>query len=192
LDQKFKELQDKVSEWMVADEDISLAESISRLMRRKKLTMGTAESCTGGYIAHLITSCPGSTDIYMGSVVCYWDQEKSDILDVDPTVIAAHGAVSEQTVRQMAEGARKKLKTDYAIATSGIMGPGGGTEEKPVGTVWICVAGKQGTKAEKRFFRFDRMRNIGLTANAALNMLRLMIIEEDESKPHSTVKSAIT
>lgn len=178
LDENFLRLQKEVKEWLVADEDISLSESISRMLRRKKLTLGSAESCTGGFIAHLITSCPGSTDVYQGSVVAYSNQSKQDILGVNAATIEKYGAVSEQTVREMATGALNRLQSDYVIATSGIMGPGGGSEEKPVGTVWICVAGKHGIKAQKRFFRFDRMRNIGLTAHAALNMLRLMVLEE--------------
>ncbi len=178
LDGLFTNLRSEVAEWLVADEDISMSESLSRLLRSRKLTMGTAESCTGGYIGHLITSCPGSSEVYMGSLVCYSNPSKLDVLSVKKTTLEAFGAVSEETVTEMAAGAQRVLRSDYAIATSGFMGPGGGTKEKPVGNVWIAVAGKKGVMAQKRFFRFDRKRNIELTAHAALNMLRLLVLEE--------------
>ena len=149
------------------------------LLKEKKKTVGTAESCTGGYIAHLFTSMAGSSAIFNGSVVAYANDVKQNLLEVKQETLQSVGAVSEETVRQMAEGACKKLTTDFAIATSGIMGPDGGSEEKPVGTVWIAVASKEGrSKAQKFYFRFDRSRNIELTAHTALNMLRRFILEE--------------
>ena len=104
--------------------------------------MGTAESCTGGYIAHLITSVPGSSAYYKGSVVSYANEVKENILGVQHETLE-HGAVSEETVKEMVKGAIEKLNVDYAVATSGIMGPDGGTEEKPVGTVWIAAGNKE-------------------------------------------------
>jgi nicotinamide-nucleotide amidase len=177
-EQKFEELKLLVKEWLVVDEDISLCESVSRLLRAQGKKLCTAESCTGGYIAHLITSLPGSSDIYQGSVISYSNQSKVDILEVQPKTLEAVGAVSEETVRQMAAGALKEMKADYVIATSGIMGPGGGTDEKPVGTVWIAVGSRKEIRSEKRFFRFDRARNIELTGHTALNLLRLLVLEE--------------
>ena len=175
----FQELQSLVSDWMVADTDITIQEAVSNLLKQKKKTLATAESCTGGYIAHLITSMAGSSSIYNGSVVAYANEVKETVLDVKKETLQSVGAVSEETVLQMATAACQKLKTDYAIATSGIMGPDGGSAEKPVGTVWIAVANKSGkSNAQKFHFRFDRSRNIELTAHAALNLLRRFILEE--------------
>lgn len=175
----FETLKSIVREWMVADEDISLPEAISRLLKMERKTIATAESCTGGYIAHLITTLPGSSAIFNGSVVSYANAVKQDVLGVKVETLKEFGAVSEQTVSQMAAGACALLKTDFALATSGIMGPDGGSAEKPVGTVWIAVAGKAGrTRAQKFHFRFDRERNIELTANAALMLLRSFVLEE--------------
>jgi nicotinamide-nucleotide amidase len=176
----FEQLKHLVHEWMVVDEDIPLQEAVSKLLKTKKKTLATAESCTGGYIAHLITSLPGSSSIYYGSVVSYANDVKQNILGVGTETLQSVGAVSEETVTQMAIGACRQLKTDYALATSGIMGPDGGTPEKPVGTVWIAVANKNGkVKALKVHFRFDRSRNIELTAHTALNMLRKFVLEDE-------------
>ncbi|RYZ27194.1 MAG: competence/damage-inducible protein A [Chitinophagaceae bacterium] len=179
LETSFAELKTLVAEWIVADKDISIQEAVSQLLKEKKKTLATAESCTGGYIAHLLTSMPGSSTIYNGSVVAYANDVKENVLSVKKATLEAVGAVSEETVKEMAAGACKKLKTDFAIATSGVMGPDGGSEEKPVGTVWIAVASKEGkTKAQKFHFRFDRSRNIELTTHTALNLLRRFILEE--------------
>ena len=180
LDNQFKQLKSLVNDWMVADQDISIAEAVSQSLKAKGKTLATAESCTGGYIAHLITSKPGSSSIYTGSVVSYANSAKQNILGVDNSTLQQFGAVSEETVKQMANGALKVLGTDYAIATSGIMGPDGGSSEKPVGTVWIAVASKDRIKTSKQHFRFDRQRNIELTAHTALNLLRLFILEEEK------------
>lgn len=175
----FEQLKNLVHEWMVADEDIPLQEAVSKLLKEKGKTMATAESCTGGYIAHLITSLPGSSSIFNGSVVAYANDVKQSTLQVKAETLQTAGAVSEETVLQMALGACQRLKTDYTVATSGIMGPDGGTPEKPVGTVWIGVASKDGkTKAVKAHFRFDRGRNIELTAHTALNLLRRFVLED--------------
>lgn len=175
LQQQFGRLKTLVSEWMVTDEDISIQEAIGRLLQSKGKTLGTAESCTGGYIAHLITSIPGSSHYFKGSVVSYDNAVKTDTLHVDPATLQRDGAVSEATVKEMVRGALSVLNTDYAIATSGIMGPDGGTPEKPVGTVWIAVGDRQNVLAQKMSFRFDRQRNIELTATIALNELRKFI-----------------
>lgn len=180
LDGYFTQLKNRVKDWMVADQDITIVESVSQLLKAKGKTVATAESCTGGYIAHLITSLAGSSSIYNGSVVSYANSVKQNLLGVEAATLQQYGAVSEETVQQMVQGAIKALGTDYAIATSGIMGPEGGSPEKPVGTVWIAVANKARTKAVKHHFRFDRQRNIELTAHAALNLLRLFILEEEK------------
>lgn len=152
-----------------------IEEIVGEMLRKKKATLATAESCTGGYISHLITMVPGSSDYYLGSVISYSNEVKVQELNVDPTVIEQNGVVSREVVEQMAVGVRKKLKVDYAIAASGIAGPTGGTNEKPVGTVWIAVATPQLVTAQKFLFGNNRKRNIQKTADAALNMLRKLM-----------------
>jgi nicotinamide-nucleotide amidase len=176
LQQQFDSLKGLVTEWMVTDEDISMQEALGRLLKTRGKTLGTAESCTGGYIAHLITSIAGSSTYYKGSVVSYANEVKMQSLGVSPDTLSAHGAVSEATVREMVTGALAGLDTDYVIATSGIMGPDGGSPEKPVGTVWIAVGNRQNILAQKFSFRFDRLRNIELTATFALNQLRKFMV----------------
>jgi nicotinamide-nucleotide amidase len=185
VDKLFQQLKELVQEWMVADKDITLQQAVSEILKQRGKTVGTAESCTGGYIAHLITSLPGSSSIYNGTIVSYANELKEKLLGVSPLTLAKVGAVSEETVTQMAIGACQQLNTDYAIATSGIMGPDGGSPEKPVGTVWIAVADRERRViTQKSFFRFTRNRNIELTAHAALNMLRKFILGEDGNSGH--------
>jgi nicotinamide-nucleotide amidase len=172
----FDELKSQVSEWMVTDEDISLQEALGKLLNSEKKTLATAESCTGGYVAHLITSIPGSSAYFRGSVISYDNTIKTKMLDVDPGILSAHGAVSEETVIAMVKGALTHLETDFAVATSGIMGPGGGSAEKPVGTVWIAAGSAHEIVTKKLWFRFDRQRNIELTAINVLNLLRIFIL----------------
>jgi len=151
---------------------------IGKLLKAKGQTVSTAESCTGGYIAHLLTSVAGSSDYYMGSVVSYAYDLKEQLLGVDHAEMAQHGAVSEKVVTQMVKGALANMKTDYAVAVSGIMGPGGGLPDKPVGTVWMAVGSKEKLMAKKMQFRFDRKRNIELTATQALLFLRELIVDK--------------
>ena len=179
LDGLFLQLKSLVQEWMVADKDVTLQEATIQLLKSKNKTISTAESCTGGNIAHLITSIAGSSAVYKGSVVTYANEAKQNLLAVKEETLKQFGAVSEQTVNEMVLGALKQLKTDYAIATSGIMGPGGGTPEKPVGTIWIAIGNQQKIKASKHFFRFDRERNIELTTHAALTMLFRFVKEQE-------------
>jgi len=179
LQEQFDTLKRLVAEWMVIDEDLSLQEAVGKLLRQRGRTVGTAESCTGGYIAHLLTSIAGSSAYFKGGVITYSNDAKQKVLQVDPGTIASAGAVSEETVRQMAQNALPLLDTDYAIAVSGIMGPGGGSPEKPVGTVWIAVGNHQKIIAQKFSFRFDRQRNIELTATNALNLLRKFILSDN-------------
>jgi nicotinamide-nucleotide amidase len=179
VQEQFEQLRALVIEWLVAEEDISIAEALINLLYKKNKKIATAESCTGGYIAHLITSIAGSSNVFNGSVVSYANEAKMALLDVHEATLKAYGAVSEQTVSEMARGALQRLQTDYALATSGIMGPGGGSEQKPVGTVWIAVASPKRSKAIKMHFRFDRMRNIEMTAQTALTLLYRFILKED-------------
>lgn len=177
LDQQFALVKELVKEYLVVDEDIPMNEVVGRMLKAAGKTITTAESCTGGYIAHLITSISGSSAYFKGSVVSYDNSIKENVLHVRPETLQKFGAVSEQTVIEMAAGVLKMMQTNYAIAVSGIMGPEGGSDEKPVGTVWIAVGNNQKIEAKKLWFRFDRKRNIELTAINALNLLRLFILK---------------
>jgi nicotinamide-nucleotide amidase len=180
VSEHFSKLKKITAEWLVIDEDLSIQEAIFKLLSAKKKTLATAESCTGGYIAHLITSIAGSSQIFNGSIVSYANEAKKKLLGVEELTLINAGAVSEETVLEMLEGLLENFNADYGIATSGIMGPTGGSEEKPVGTVWIAAGKKGKMKAKKFKFRFDRKRNIELTAFAALNMLRKLVLEDEE------------
>jgi nicotinamide-nucleotide amidase len=177
LEALFDMLKQQVSDVMVIDEDISLQEAIGRLLVSRHKTLATAESCTGGYIAHLITSIRGSSNYFKGSIISYDNEVKESLLNVSHQTLESSGAVSEETVVQMIRGALQNLKTNYAIATSGIMGPDGGSIEKPVGTVWVAVGNREKVRTHLFHFRFDRQRNTELTAHNALNMLRKFILE---------------
>lgn len=157
----------------------SLEKIVSELLRERKKKIALAESCTGGYIASLITSISGSSDIFNGAIVPYHNNIKNELLQVDNEIFEKQGAVSKECVIQMADHVKEKFHTDYAIATSGIAGPSGGTPEKPVGTVWIAVSGPEKTVAMKFIFGDNRQRNIQMTANAALNLLRKIILKEE-------------
>jgi len=174
----FEKLQELVKEYLVTNEDEGLEIVVGKVLKAKNKTLGTAESCTGGYIAHLITSIAGSSAYYKGSIICYANEVKEKVLGVQKHTLSEAGAVSKETVEQMAAGAIKELNVDYALATSGIMGPDGGTEEKPLGTVWIAVANKEKTATLKLNLRFDRQRNIAMTAANALNFLRKFILSD--------------
>lgn len=181
LQNQFETVKKLVAEWLVTDEDLTMPQVISKLLKEKGKTVGTAESCTGGYIAHLLTREAGASEKYKGSVVSYSNVLKNNILKVSPETIESVGAVSEATVLEMARGAIDILETDYVIATSGIMGPDGGSPNKPVGMVWIAVGSRRSVNAQKFQFRFDRMRNIELTAQNALNMLRKFILSDPDA-----------
>ena len=174
----FDSLQNLVKDYLVTNEDETMQEVVAKLLLTKNKTISTAESCTGGYIAHLLTEKAGASAYYSGSVVSYSYRTKEDLLQVDKNILESKGAVSEEVVIQMAKGALKNIQTDYTIAVSGIMGPDGGLPDKPVGTVWIAVGNKDKMITERLNFRFDRSRNIQLTATNALNMVRKLIISE--------------
>lgn len=168
----------KVRDFIFGYETDSIPEVLGKLLKEKKWTISTAESCTGGYIGHLLTSVPGSSEYYMGSTVTYSYQSKSDILGIPENLIMKEGAVSEEVVRMMAENVRKKFGTDCSVATSGIAGPGGGTPTKPVGTVWIAVSTPAGTTAKVFRLGEDRLRVIEVASQTALNLLRKRILTE--------------
>ena len=178
IETEFEKLQILVAAYLVTNEDEPLEKVVGKMLLAKNKTMCTAESCTGGYIAHLITSIAGSSVFYDGSVVSYSYGAKEDLLGVNHQTLLNKGAVSEEVVTEMAKGALQNIRSNYVIAVSGIMGPGGGMPEKPVGTAWIAVGNAEKIVAKKVFFRFDRARNIQLTASTALNLLRKFILEQ--------------
>ena len=150
---------------------------VSNLLKEKKHTLSTAESCTGGNISKMITSISGSSSFFNGSVVSYTNKSKSYLLDVNEQVIEKYGAVSQQVVEQMAKNVRLKFDSDYGISTSGIAGPTGGTADKPVGTVWIAVASEKKVISKKLNLGYNRERNIHVSSLSVLNLLRLELIK---------------
>ena len=171
-------LYEIVGTYIYGEEDDTLQKVVGDILKEKKQTLATAESCTGGYLAHLVTSVPGSSSYYIGSVIAYSNEIKIQELNVKEETINTVGAVSEECVKQMADGVRKKFNTDYAIATSGIAGPDGGTMEKPVGTVWIAVSSKTETIARLYNMGDDRERTIQRTALEGLDLLRRMLLKK--------------
>jgi len=169
-------LQELIPDYIYGYENDTLEELVGKILTDKGATLATAESCTGGYIAQLITSVPGSSAYYKGSVVCYANEVKEQVLGVQHETIEAFGAVSEQTVTEMAIGVQTLLNVDYVIATSGIAGPTGGTKEKPVGTTWIAIATPDEVYAHVYQFGDSRDRNIRRAALQALNLLRKKIV----------------
>jgi len=179
VDDLFAILQTAVKDYLVTNEDEPMEDVLAKLLLQRKKSVSTAESCTGGYIASLLTAKAGASAYYDSSVVSYSYKAKEDLLGVKKDTLETLGAVSEEVVIQMAKGALKNTGTDYTIAVSGIMGPGGGTEDKPVGTVWVAVGDNKKIVTHKFYFRFDRERNIMLTAMNALNLLRKFILENE-------------
>jgi nicotinamide-nucleotide amidase len=176
IDRLINRLHNYIDELIFGYDDISLEKATTSLLKEKRKTVSTAESCTGGYIAHLITSIAGSSACYNGSVVSYSNQAKINLLGVSKKDIETYGAVSREVVEAMASGAQQKFDTDFALATSGIAGPDGGTDEKPVGTTWIALATRNEVKSKIFHFGEHRGRNIRRTALAALDMLRLELL----------------
>ena len=163
---------------MYSDDDDTLETCIAKLLKGTGKTVSTAESCTGGSIAAMLTSVAGSSEYFLGSVVSYANSVKSGVLGVDEKIIAEHGAVSSECVAAMAEGVRKLTGSDFSIATSGIAGPGGGSDAKPVGLVWIGVSSQKSTETFSMVFKGDRKRNIERFAANALNILRKKLVNE--------------
>lgn len=178
LEERISDLSKIIPDNIFGYEEDSMAGNIGKMLSRRGLTVSTAESCTGGNIAHFFTLNPGSSEYFKGGVVTYSNDLKTKLLGVDPKTIAAKGAVSQDVVEAMAIGARQLMSTDFAIATSGIAGPDGGTPEKPVGTVWIAVAGTDFVISKVFNFGNHRERNIVRSSQAALNMLRLQLLKK--------------
>lgn len=173
-------LVERIGNAVVATEDVSFEEVIVQAFAERGKTLATAESCTGGNIARLITEIPGSSKMFQGAVVAYANEVKMHVLGVQEETLIAHGAVSEETVIQMAKGVQQKLNVDYAIATSGIAGPDGGSAEKPVGTVWVAIAGPNEVKTKLFHFHHDRLINIERTTAQALLLLWNLFQQESE------------
>ncbi|PRY13262.1 competence/damage-inducible protein cinA [Pontibacter ummariensis] len=172
LQAEVDKLQDLIPDYIFAYGEVKLEEAVGQLLKSQGLTLATAESCTGGYLAHRITSVAGSSAYFQGSVIAYHNEVKTSELNVRTETLQQHGAVSEATVREMAENVRQKFKTDIGVATSGIAGPGGGSPDKPVGTIWIAYADKNGTRTKLLHYNKDRLLNIEYTALAVLNLIR--------------------
>lgn len=174
----FKPLYEILGEAIWAEGDVTMESYVFNLLKSKQIKVSFAESCTGGYLAHRLTSYAGSSEIFNGSIVSYSNEIKAVELGVSREDLKNFGAVSEQVVVQMAESVKQKFEADYGVATSGIAGPDGGTETKPVGTVWIAISGPNGTLAHKFNFTNNRERNIKLTLTQAFNLLRLEILKK--------------
>jgi len=177
INQQIAGLTEILADAIVAYDDTPVEEMIGNLLTAKGMTLSTAESCTGGFIAHKITTVPGSSKYFKGSVVSYSNEVKVNVLNVLSDDIQLYGAVSRQVVEQMADNVRRLLKTDYALATSGIAGPDGGTAEKPVGLVWISVSSPKGVVSREFKFGNVRIQNIERTAQTAMLMLKEVIEE---------------
>ena len=176
IDKEIELLHQIIPDNIYSAENEDLGALIGELLKAENKTLATAESCTGGYIAHLITRIAGSSEYYKGSVIAYANEIKVNTLGVNAVDIDQYGAVSQQVVEQMAIGVQQKMQTDYAIATSGVAGPSGGSDEKPVGTVWIAVATPEGVISKK--YQFGKLRDVNIerAAISGLGMLRKCIV----------------
>ncbi|QGY46830.1 competence/damage-inducible protein A [Maribellus comscasis] len=177
VDTEVEKLQQIIPDDIYGFDNETMAEVAGRLLKQQGKTLAVAESCTGGYISHLITSVPGSSEYYKGSVTAYSNEIKMNVLGVTERALEEFGAVSEQVAREMALGVKNAFRSDFAVATTGIAGPGGGTKEKPVGTVWIAVAGEKKVFARKFVLGNDRERNIIRSGQTALQLLRRVILK---------------
>ena len=176
-----KRIIDKIHEFVIAENDTPIEKVILDFMEAENLSLSVAESCTGGYISHQFTQHPGSSKVFLGGAVTYSNSLKISILGVSENTINNFGAVSEETVKEMSEGAKSAFHSDYSIAVSGVAGPDGGTTEKPVGTVWIAVTGKTKTITKTYNFGNKRTQNIERSATTALVILYKLLKEEQVS-----------
>jgi nicotinamide-nucleotide amidase len=176
LDQADRIVRAELGDAVFTIGDEALEQVLVGLLTKKKQTLAIAESCTGGLLANRITNVPGSSAVLLAGYVCYANEAKIATLGVDPKLIEQRGAVSEEVARAMAEGARKRARSTYALATTGIAGPEGGSEEKPVGTVYVALADSNETKIRKLFFPSDRETFKQLVAQVAFEMLRRKLI----------------
>ena len=177
LDNAIDELKALIPDQIYGYGNATLEGVVGELLKDKDQTLSTAESCTGGSVAKMLTSISGSSSYFNGSIVSYTNQSKVDLLNVNTSVIEKFGAVSQEVVEQMAANIRVKFNSDYGISTSGIAGPSGGTKEKPVGTVWIAVASKNRIVSKKIKLGYNRERNIHVSSLSVLNLLRLELLK---------------
>ena len=177
---QIEQVEPLIADYIYGFDEESLESAIGKLLKNSEKTLALAESCTGGYISHLITSIAGSSAYFNGSVVPYHNQFKQNILGVQAETLEGFGAVSEETVHEMAATVRKLFAADFGLSSSGIAGPGGGSDEKPVGTVWIACAGEGFSEAKKLQLSQDRMLNIQITAVSVLNLLRNCLIQNNK------------
>ena len=178
---EIEKLNTLIPEHIYGEEKDRIEQRVGDLLRKNKSTVATAESCTGGYLAHLISSVPGCSKYFRGSVLAYDNKIKQDILGVKQESLKEYGAVSEQVVKEMAMSVKQMMGVDYALSTSGIAGPSGGSEEKPVGTVWAAIVGPNGVKAVKYQLGVERLSNIKRSASAVL-LDFLHQLESDDKK----------
>ena len=171
IDDAVKALYPLAGQYIVGEDLETLPQLVAQTMKQRRLTLATAESCTGGTLAAQLTAMPGASEYYLGGIVAYSNQTKESTLGVSHETLQAHGAVSQETVIQMAEGARQRLQADYAVATTGVAGPGGGTPQKPVGTVWIAVSSDAGTTAKLLKFGDRRAQTVERACNAVWSEL---------------------
>jgi nicotinamide-nucleotide amidase len=179
IQRKESELMQIIGDYVYGFGKETLGSVLGKMLLERKETLCVAESCTGGFLSHLLTSISGASDYFVGGVIAYTYSIKDHQLGVSMDLLQTAGAVNEETAIQMAEGARQRLNTTYAISTTGIAGPGGGTEENPVGTIWIAIATPSRTIARKFQFGRSRERNILMASNSALNLLRKEILHKN-------------
>ncbi len=174
------ELYTLLGDLIYGEDNDTLEKVVSEMLRKNHKTLSIAESCTGGRVSALLTSLSGASEIFMGSAVVYSNESKTDLINVDPEIFIKYGAVSKECAEQMAVGIRRRVGTDYGISITGIAGPGGGSTDKPVGTVWIAISGEGFTLSRRSVFTGDRERNIIRFASEALNFLRLTLNKENQ------------
>ena len=177
VDDITKRISQRVQHFIYGYDGITLSQALQALFKAKGLMLGTVESCTGGYISHRITTDSGSSAYYAGSAITYTNKLKQKLLGVELNTLQKYGAVSEATVIEMAKGGLKLLGCDITISVSGIAGPTGGTEEKPVGTIWMCIADQHRHHAFKINASKDRQKNIEYAGNVALNAMRKFVLK---------------
>lgn len=177
VNEKIIQLEPLIAEYIYGFDTDTIASSLGHRLVQRKENLAIAESCTGGYLTHVITSIPGSSNYYNGSIIPYHNDLKEHLLGVKQQTLSTKGAVSEETVVEMSKQVRLKFKSTYGLATSGIAGPGGGSEEKPVGLVWIACHDGQNCRTRKLQLTKDRLINIQLTTTASLNLLRETILQ---------------
>ena len=176
IDRQFDRLAGLIPHYLVGYGDDTLESATGALLRSRGETLATAESCTGGNIAHRFTAMPGASDYFLGGVVAYSNEVKTALLGVDPDSLNRYGAVSRSVAEQMAEGVRRATGATYGISTTGIAGPSGGTPDKPVGTVWMAVATPEGVHARCMVFGSVRAQNIERSSSNCINLLRLQLL----------------